>query len=92
MKPTKAKKGQRKLFRQKARLLINYLTVVQHKTDVTNTNVSQLKKKKTFRDSVKHLINESNSSLQPAVALLGHTLCSSTFPTFPNPSQTHPYP
>ena len=57
MKPTKAKKVQRKLFRQKARLLINYLTVVQHKTDVTNTNVSQLKKKKTFRDSVKHLIN-----------------------------------
>ena len=56
MKPTKAKKGQRKLFRQKARLLINYLTVVQHKTDAV-TNVSQLKKKKTFRDSVKHLIN-----------------------------------
>ena len=55
MKPTKAKKVQRKLFRQKARLLINYLTVVQHKTDVTN--LSQMKKKKTFRDSVKHLIN-----------------------------------
>ena len=33
-------------------------------------------------------INESNSSLQPAIALVGHILCSSTFPTFPNSS--HP--
>ena len=30
-------------------------------------------------------INESNSSLQPAIALIGHILRSSTFPTFPNP-------
>ena len=35
-------------------MLINYLTVVQQRT---TTNVSQMKKRKTFRDSVRHLIN-----------------------------------
>ena len=35
-------------------MLINYLTVVQQKS---TTNVSPLKKRKTFRGSVKHLIN-----------------------------------
>ena len=40
--------------------------------------------------SFKHPLieHESNSSLQPAIALVGHILCSSTFPTFPNSS--HP--
>ena len=35
-------------------MLINYLTVVQQRS---TTNVSKLKKRKTFRGSVKHLIN-----------------------------------
>ena len=35
-------------------MLINYLTVVQQRS---TTNVSQLKKRKTFKDSVRHLIN-----------------------------------
>lgn len=36
-------------------MLINYLTVVQQRTNVTN--VCEMKKRKTFRDSVRHLIN-----------------------------------
>ena len=36
-------------------MLINYLTVVQQQR--TTTNVSQMRKRKTFRDSVRHLIN-----------------------------------